>query len=731
MKKKQMSTGRLVIVSNRLPLSVKKVDGKLEYSPSVGGLSTALSSYVESGQARWIGWPGIALEDITNDEQAAITAKLRKQHCYPVFLTKKQIDGFYNGYSNGALWPLFHHLPIGGGATKANWRIYKEVNKLFADETIKLSKEQHDVWVHDYQLLLVPGMLRDVRPTQHIGFFLHIPFPGPGDLFQLDNACELLRGMLGADLIGTHTTNYATNFLDCCQQEGIGIIAPRKVVLPTRIVRVVDFPIGINYRKFAEASKSTAVTRELGRLEWKYWGKKVILTIDRLDPTKGLVERLHAYRTLLEENPKLHGKVTMVMQAMPSRTDVPEYQKLRTDVEQLIEDINTTFGNRWWQPVEPIFSPLPFEQYAALYQRADIAFITPLRDGMNLVAKEYLASHPNSDGILVLSKTAGAAEELKDAILVDPLKPRSLVNGLKKALDAKPSSFLEQTTKMQRYLRRHTVEKWADTFINTLQTPLPQPARFFTRSLVGSSEKALITDYREARKRLLLLDYDGTLQPITRRYEDAKPSRQTLTALERLGSDSRNRVVVISGRDRDTLTKWLGKLPVTLVAEHGAFIKRPEWKTWHRMLSDVGGWKDTVTQLFEDYAAITPGARVEVKEHSVVWHFRAVTPFLAKKTEVLIRKELRGLAKTNRLGIKEGKMVLEVHHLDISKGHVLQEWLLKDQDFVMAIGDDTTDEDMFIAAPAGTYTVKVGRGRSAARYRLPNPAAVHKLLKKL
>ena len=216
-----------------------------------------------------------------------------------------------------------------------------------------------------------------------------------------------------------------------------------------------------------------------------------------------------------------------------------------------------------------------------------------------------------------------------------------------------------------------------------------------------------------------------------RHPEDAKPSRQTLSALKRLSEDARNRVTIVSGRDKETLTKWLGNLPITLIAEHGAFIKRPEWKTWHKMLGDAGEWKETVRRLFDDYAAITPGARVENKEQSVVWHYRSVSPFQAQKSIVLLKRELKQLAKTNRLGIKEGHMVLEVHHLDISKGHALQEWLLKDQDFVMAIGDDTTDEDMFLASPAGTYTIKVGRERSAARYRLPNPTAVHKLLRKL
>lgn len=725
-----MSNGRLVIVSNRLPVSVKKVDGKLEYAPSIGGVATALSSYIESGQAIWIGWPGIAAEDLTEEERAAVTARLKKQNCHPVFLTQQEIDRFYSGYSNAAIWPLFHHLPLDGGDTAANWRAYKEVNQLYADETLRLSSESSDIWVHDYHLLLLPDMLRSARPNQHIGFFLHIPFPGPADLSQLKNPDELLRGLLGADLIGVHTTNYVNNFLDCCQKAGIGVVAPRKVALPTRVVRVVDFPIGINYRKFAEAAQSTEVSLELSKLRWKYRGKKVILTIDRLDPTKGLVERLKAYKTLLAENPSLHRKVVMVMQAMPSRTDVPAYQKLRVDVDALIEDINSSFGGRGWRPIEPIFSPLPFDQYAALYQRADIAFIAPIRDGMNLVAKEYLASHPKSDGVLVLSKTAGAAEELKDAILVNPANNRSMVAGLKKALSAKPASFIERTSRMQRYLRRHTVDKWAESFIVALETPLPQP-KHFTRSLIGAPERALVSDYHQAKKRLVLLDYDGTLEPIVRHPEDAKPSRQTLAALERLGKDPRNRIVVISGRNRETLDKWVGSLPVTLIAEHGGFIKRPEWKSWHKMLDGAGEWKKEVRRIFDFYAALTPGARVEDKEQSVVWHYRGASPFYASKHLVLIKREIRAIARSNKLRVQEGKMVLEVHHLDISKGHALQEWLLKDQDFVMTVGDDATDEEMFKNAPAGTYTIKVGRGLTAARYRLPNPASVHKLLRKL
>lgn len=722
---------RLVIVSNRLPWSVKKVDGKLEYFPSVGGLSSALASYTERGKNRWIGWPGIPSDELSEDDKADITRYLHKRSCYPIFLTQKQLDGFYNGYSNGVLWPIFHHLPVGDGESEKNWKAYEQVNRLYTDETLRLSNSNDSIWVHDYQLMLLPEMLRVSRPKERIGFFLHIPFPTHRHLKQTPHMAALLRGVLGADLVGVHTTAYAENFLDCCQHEHIGVIAHRKVALPNRVVRVLDFPIGINYDRFADAAKSVEVQIEYQRLRWKYRGKKVILTIDRLDPTKGLVERLEAYRTLLAENPDMHTKVIMVMQAMPSRTEIAAYKKLRQTVDSLIDDINATYGTASWQPVEPIFSALPFEQFAALYQRANVAFIAPIRDGMNLVAKEYLASRPKQDGVLVLSETAGAAEELKEAILVDPSRPRSMVRGLKQALTLPPSELRERTGKMQRYLRRHTVDKWANNFLTSLQDQTKKPLLHLTRSFIGAPEKALVADFHQRRKRLILLDYDGTLQPIVNRPEEAAPARTTIAALKRLSEDPRNEVVIISGRDRATLTSWLGGLPITLVAEHGAFIHRPDWKTWHKTLGGSDVWRDEVMELLEYYADLTPGSFVEYKEHTLVWHYRNAATFTAQKNLVLLKRLLRPIAAAQKLRVKEGKMVLEVHHLDISKAHAMQEWLLKSQDFVLILGDDATDEDMFAAAPAGSYTIKVGQGRSLADYRVPNPASVHKLLRKL
>lgn len=726
-----MHMPRVIIVSNRLPVSVKKVDGKLDFYPSAGGLATGLWSYARTGKNLWIGWPGIASDDLSDTEQSAIRRELKKHSCYPIFLTQKQLDGFYNGYSNSVLWPLFHHLSVKTGDTSANWKLYREVNRLYCDVILRLSSSADRIWIHDYHLMVLPEMLRIVRPKGSIGFFLHIPFPESNVFMNTKHTIEITRGLLGADLIGMHTTRYVENYLDACRELHMGVVAPRKIVLPERIVRVVDLPIGIDYARFSDASKSLEVSLEHKKLQWKYRGKKVILTIDRLDPSKGLVGRLKAYRTLLAENPQLKGKVTMVMQAMPSRTEIKAYQKLRSDIEKLIADINSKFGTNRWQPVEVIFSALPFTQYAALYQRADVAFIAPIRDGMNLVAKEYLASHPKSDGILVLSETAGAAEELKDAVLVNPYNIRSLVGGLKDALNMTPTGFRRRARNMQRYLKRHTIDTWAEGFIGLLETPLPTPRMHRTRTISPAITSSVRADYRRAHHRLILIDYDGTLQPIVRNPKHATPSKDTLALLRRLSKDPRNHVVVISGRDKCTLTLWLGDLPITLVAEHGAWVRFHDRTHWKQMVLQKPAWKEKVQTLFDYYARISPGATIENKDWSIVWHYRNTPPYYAQKHLVALRRLLKPIAAKEKLCLQENKMNLEVMPLDISKAHSVQEWLLGEHDFVLAIGDDTTDEDMFKILPPMAHSVKVGRGRTTAGLRTASPDGVHTLLKNL
>jgi trehalose 6-phosphate synthase/phosphatase len=723
-------TTSLIIVSNRLPVSVKKVDGKLEFYPSIGGLATGLASYATDKKNKWIGWPGVSSEEVTEKEKQDIATELGKHNCYPVFLTKKQLEDYYNGYSNSILWPLFHDVPIAVAATKKRdeyWKAYRKVNAAFADAALALSSKGNTIWVHDYQLLLLPALLRKERTDDRIGFFLHIPFPPTETFKQLKYGDALVAGMLGADLIGFHTDGYVQNFLSTAQHYDVGVIDKKKVILQGRVARVTDFPMGIDYEKFARAVKLRAVKTELAKLRIKYRGRKLILTVDRLDPTKGLVERAAAYKEFLVRNPQMRGKVVMAMLAVPSRTDIDEYKKLKTKLETLVKDINDTFGSKHWQPLDYMYRSVPFEQLTALYQRADVAFIVPLRDGMNLVAKEYLASQPNQNGVLVLSKTAGAAEELKDAIMVDPTKPHTLVKGLSRALAMPEKELKARVSSMQDLISTSTVQVWAGKFMKSLkQTSGLEVSR--THSLSLARQKAIIAAFRAANSHTLFLDYDGVLMPFSDKPEKAKPTKELKSLLKKLANSAK--VVIISGRSRTDLEAWLGDLPVALVAEHGAFSRDADKKRWST-LETVTEWKQPVLSLLEKYAALTPGAFVEEKESALVWHYRKAKPYYAQKYLVILKRLLAPLARRYNLSVHQGNMILEVNPQNIHKGRAASKRLEDKTEFVLAIGDDYTDEDMFAALPTHTITIKVGRGRTKARYRAKNVVAVQDLLKKL
>jgi len=721
--------GNLVIVSNRLPVTVKKTDGKLEFSPGSGGLASGLGDYTKGKKrgTKWIGWPGLSCDNLSAAERRTIAAKLKAYRCYPVFLTQKQIDGYYNGYSNSVVWPLFHDLRVKTGDNAHTWEAYREVNAVFAREVMELSKPGGSIWVHDYQLMLVPQLIRTERPHDQIGFFLHTPFPAASTFTDSKHALALVTGVLGANLVGFHTAGYARHFVGSCKQLDIGTPVDGQLVLPNRSVRVDVFPIGIDYAKFSAASKQRSVQTHYRRLLRKYDGKKIIVTVDRLDPSKGFIERLEAYQTLLRDKPELHGKIMMVMLAIPSRSDVAEYQKLQVRVEGLVDTINAQFGDEQWQPIEYLYQTMPFDELAALYQRADIAFVAPLRDGMNLVAKEYVASRKNHAGVLVLSQTAGAAEELKDAVQVDPAQPKTLVRGLSRALAMPAKELQKRTHTMQEHLQEFTIQKWADTFITSMQRPhIPVPQR--THNLTDTRTQKLLSHYHQANKRLIMLDYDGTLAPLVKRPEDAKPTPELRALLQRLAKNPANDVVVVSGRDKQTLQTWLGDLPIGIAAEHGALYRRQGGKNWHKLASDDRSWQDLVGSLFDYFADIVPGSHVEHKEWALTWHYRTVSPYAAQKNLVSLHRLLKPIAAKYNLLVRDGSKILEVHSREISKAKIAQEWLLHDYDFILCAGDDTTDEDMLSALPPSAYGIKVGNNPTSARFRVKN---VHDMLQLL
>jgi trehalose 6-phosphate synthase/phosphatase len=724
---------QVIIVSNRLPVSVKKEAGKLVFYPSIGGLATGLSWYIKAPGSQWIGWPGIASDELTAEDKQIIVDELSKHNCYPVFLSQRQIDDFYNGYSNTVLWPLFHNLarraPPNAASRQRWWRAYRAVNQQYTQAVLNLAETGFRVWVHDYQLMLVPEMLRAERLDIIIGFFLHIPFPDVKTLARLPEYKKLLGGVLGADLVGFHTPGYVDNFLENCRAGGIALVNDSEPVVGDRTVRVADFPMGIDYEKYSSAVKSKTVKAAIRRYRRRYKRLKVIVAVDRLDPTKGLVERLKAYATLLERNPGLHGKVVFSLVAAPSRIGIPAYQQLSKRLNFLVGEINTTYGTPKWQPVDYMNVLQPFEEVTALFQIADVAFITPLRDGMNLAAKEFVASQ-RGKGVLILSETAGAAEELKEALLVNPKQPETLVRALEQALAMRRRELRRRLRPMQQQLSVNTVQEWAKGFVATLQQPVPG-SQLIVRTMRGKLQRRLLADWRRAGKRLMLLDYDGSLVPFTENYKEAKPPDSLLRLLVALSAGKTTDVVLVSGRSAEDLQKWFGQLPINLVAEHGATIKKTSRQTWQTIEKVDTKWKKLLRPVLDKYAGLTPGARVEAKPHSLVWHYRAAPSYHAQKYAVIIKRVLKPVLKKNGLELLQGNKALEIKNPRIGKGLAVGRWLRQDYDFILAIGDDATDEDLFAALPAPAYSIKVGRGRTNAHYRLASYKDAINLLRKL
>jgi trehalose 6-phosphate synthase/phosphatase len=433
---------------------------------------------------------------------------------------------------------------------------------------------------------------------------------------------------------------------------------------------------------------------------------------------------------LLEEYPKYRGKVVFAMVAAPSRIDIPAYQSLAKDLNVLVADINKTFGTSKWQPVDYMNIAQPFEEVTALFQIADVAFIAPLRDGMNLAAKEFVASN-RGKGVLILSETAGAAEELRDgALLVNPRQSDSMVAALHQALTMSRLELRRRMKRMRSVLSINTVNTWAKTFVDTLQKPVPGTPRLSTQTVKGRHELEIFRSYAQASKRLLLLDYDGTLVPFAEDYGAAKPPASLLKLLTKLGNDPRNDVVLVSGRSASDLDKWFGKVPIGIVAEHGASFKKAG-KKWQTVERSEAGWQKIIKPQLEKYAALTPKARVETKPHTLVWHYRASPPYYAQKNVTIIKRALKPVLKTYGLELFQGNKILEIKNPRVNKGVAIERWVRPAYDFTLAIGDDYTDEQLFQALRETAYTIKVGRGLTNARFRLSDDEQVVSLLRRL
>jgi len=722
---------RLLVIANRLPFSISKRAGEFRFRPAPGGLAMGLSSLPESVKRLWIGWPGTTSERLTAEDKSIIKEKLASENCIPIFLSKKQMEQYYLGFCNKMIWPLFHYFPERTIFEDRFWKTYRQVNQTFCDEVMKIARPGDCLWVHDYQLMLLPQLLREKLPESEIGFFLHIPWPS-FELFRLlPWRAELLDGLVGADLIGFHTYDYVRHFLSClCRITGLEHTLG-KVTAGNRVVKVDAFPMGIKYEKYSKAINEPVVKKEVEKILQIVGNRKIIISIDRLDYTKGIIQRLEAFDLFLSQNREYKEKVTLIMVAVPTRTGVEDYKMLRENLEQLVGRVNGEHGAIGYIPVWYLYRFVPFDKLTALYNVADVALVTPLRDGMNLIAKEFVATKTNGRGVLILSEMTGAARELGEALIVNANNKAAIIQAIKEALEMPVLEQIERNRAMQKRLRRYDVSRWSNDFLNALSDIKKTQQELSVRKLSESTRQNLIRDYTKSRKRLFLLDYDGTLVGFKGKPAQARPDEEIMSLLQSLSRSSNNTVVIISGRDKTTLVKWFGTLNVSLVAEHGAWIKQED-ADWQSLEASTVNWKDAIRTILELYSDRTPGSSVEAKDFSLVWHYRRADTELAHVREQELRGALLNLTENLDVGVFEGNKILEIRALSINKGRAAEFWLEKENwDFLLAAGDDYTDEEMFAVLPDDAYSIKVGLSISKARYNMDTVNEIRLLLKEL
>ncbi|PKP57628.1 MAG: bifunctional alpha,alpha-trehalose-phosphate synthase (UDP-forming)/trehalose-phosphatase, partial [Candidatus Altiarchaeales archaeon HGW-Altiarchaeales-2] len=651
-----------------------------------------------------------------------VKEKLKKFKCHPVFLPEKSMENFYNGFCNSTLWPLFHYFPSYVRYNENYWNFYNEVNKIFCDALMEILRKDDIVWIQDYHLMLLPKILRGKIQDISIGFFLHIPFPSyeifcliPGK-WQRD----ILDGMLGADLIGFHTFGYVHHFLRSIIRV-LGYDHEMGKIYGNRIIKADVFPMGIDFNKFNRSIDNIKVKKNFGKIEKVLKNFKIILSIDRLDYTKGIINRLQGYELFLEKNPQWHNKVVLVLVLVPSRVVVEHYQAMKRQIDEYIGRINGKFGNIKWTPINYQFTSLPFEMLTSYYAISDVALITPLRDGMNLIAKEYIATRSDEKGVLILSEMAGASKELGEAIIINPNSLEEIADGLKLALEMPVEEQIRRNKIMQDRLRRYDIIKWGDDFISELLSVKEEQKILEMRLLNKNDEGLMINDYVNANKRLIFLDYDGTLVPFADRPEDAVPGDEILEILRKISDDDKNYVIIISGRDRKTLQKLFGNFNVGFIAEHGVHIKEKDGDgEWRQIRKLDTKWKPKILSILQDYVDRVPYSFIEEKDFSVVWHYRKSDVELASQKAKELRDEIINFTANLDVQVLQGSKVIEVRNGGVNKGSAAMQFMNDDYDFVLAIGDDWTDEDLFKILPKDAYTIKVGMFLSYSRFNLHN-----------
>ena len=731
---------KLLIVAYELPFVLDpKGHQQFEVTPKSDALSVGLEETYDKEKAIWIGRPGADKADISKVERKRLEKEFANKKCHPIYTGKKEHLKFLEGFSNRTLWPIFHYFPQNAVYREDYWQSYVRMNRQYADKVGTLLEDGDRIWIHDYHLMLVPQMIRETHPDASIGFFLHIPFPSYEIFRLLPWRTEILEGLLGANLVGFHTYDYERHFMSCVRRLlGYDSVFNR-IHLEERIVKVDFFPLGIYFEKFAKRGSEKRSVKELKGIQQDLMNlqnrgrdMKLILSIDRLDYTKGPTVRLKSFEFFLRSYPQYLEKVSLLFYVMPSRESVELYKTLKKELDELAGRINSTYGTLNWVPVWYFYRQLDVEERMDLYAQSDIALITPIRDGMNLLSKEYLAARTGKNGVLIISEMAGASKELSEAIIVNPNNLGEIAESIKLALEMPEEEQIQANELLTQRLSRNTSEKWVNDFISSLDQVKKIQEIKLARKITPKLISQITNQYDKAARPILFLDYDGTLMGFHKDPQKVVPDKDLYDVLKKLTAVQKNRVVLISGRDKETLGRWFPKeWNLDIVAEHGVWTREPGGE--FSMIEQIDkNWMEIIRPILEFHVDRTPRSFIETKNYSLVWHYRNVDPDLGIQRSWEMKDALKALVANLNLEIMDGDKVIEIKNSGINKGRATLFKIGENQyDFMLAIGDDWTDEYTFDALPEGAFTIKVGTRTTKAGYYVEGVSDVREILKEL
>jgi trehalose 6-phosphate synthase/phosphatase len=728
---------RLIIASNFLPVHIQWQDGKYLIEKAEETTISGLQDFYSSYEPQWIGLTGFENHEFNAKEIRSLEAALKPFRSVPLFPRIRDRDLHLHGFSRNTLWPLFHYFTDHVTYSEVSWKAYVKINHLYAEKILQIHQEGDTLWIHDYHLLMLPQMIREQRPDISIGLFIHVPFPSFEIFRLLPWRQEIIEGMLGADLIGFQTYDYVRHFMSSARRlTGVDSVFNR-ISIGERTLKVDVFPKGINYDRFrnraleihSDHCKPTVIQEEMKMFKESGHLEKLIISIDKLDYTKGIPQRIRAFERFLQTYPEYSERISLIVQAVPSGETSESFYNLKSVVDEMVGRVNGNYGTITWTPVRYLNQTFTMDERIDLYSLSDIALIVPIRDGMNLVSKEFVASRHDGTGVLILSELAGASKELHEAILVNPNDLDAIAEAIKEAVEMTEEEQIRRNKVMMMRLQRYTVVRWANEFIKSLEGVKEIQQSTLTRKINTTRMRQVVSCYKDAKHRILFLDYDGTLAGFKKNPEDARPDKELYDILTRLSSDPNNTIVIISGRDKETLGEWFDeKWTIHFVAEHGVWFREPggDWNMREQINND---WRSSVEPLLEYYVDQTPRSFIEYKNFSLVWHYRNADPDLGMQRAWELKDELRTLTSNLNLEIMDGDKVLEIKYSGINKGRAAS-YKLGDSsyDFILAVGDDWTDEFTFEAMPKDAFTIKVGTKTTKAAYYIDNVELVREML---